>query len=137
MRFKSQSRASEMPEVNLVPMMDVLMTILTFFIIIAMTMSNVRSLDLRLPTVQTGGTQSQSLTSSLRVGLTAKGQFLIDNQPVAANELKQNIQTYLAQNPQGVVLLSADRTLPYEQVIKVLAEMESVGGDRISLALEQ
>jgi biopolymer transport protein ExbD len=137
MRFKSQSRASEMPEVNLVPMMDVLMTILTFFIIIAMTMSNVRSLDLRLPTVQTGGTQSQSLTSSLRVGLTAKGQFLIDNQPVATNELKQNIQTYLAQNPQGVVLLSADRTLPYEQVIKVLAEMESVGGDRISLALEQ
>lgn len=137
MHFKSQSKSAEMPEVNLVPMMDVLMTILTFFIIIAMTMSNVRSLDLRLPSGQSGGNPSQSLPSALRVGLTTKGQFLIDNQSVNADELKQQMQSYLAQNPEGVVLLSADRSLPYEQVVKALAEMEAVGGDRISLALEQ
>jgi biopolymer transport protein ExbD len=47
------------------------------------------------------------------------------------------MQSYLAQNPQGVVLLSADRSLPYEQVVRVLGEMEAIGGDRISLALEQ
>jgi biopolymer transport protein ExbD len=137
MRFKSQSKSAEIPEVNLVPMMDILMTILTFFIIIAMTMSNVRSLDLRLPSGQAGGTQSATLPSALRVGLTAKGQFLVDNQPVNIDELKQRMQSYLAQNPQGVVLLSADRSLPYEQVVRVLGEMEAIGGDRISLALEQ
>jgi biopolymer transport protein ExbD len=136
MRFKSQSQGSELPEINLVPMMDVLMTILTFFIIIAMTMSNVRSLDLRLPSSKSGGTQSQT-PNALRVGLTAKGQFLIDNQSVNTDQLKEKMQAYLKQNPQGVVLLSADRTLPYERVMKVLGEMEALGGDRISLALEQ
>jgi biopolymer transport protein ExbD len=137
MRFKSQSKSAEMPEVNLVPMMDVLMTILTFFIIIAMTMSNVRSLDLRLPGGQSGGAQSAVPPSALRIGLTAKGQFLVDNQPVNGDDLKQRMQSYLAQNPQGVVLLSADRTLPYEQVVQVLGDLEAIGGDRISLALEQ
>jgi biopolymer transport protein ExbD len=136
MRFKSQSHSSKLPEINLVPMMDVLMTILTFFIIIAMTMSNVRSLDLRLPSSPAGGTQSQ-IPNALRVGLTAKGQFMIENQPVDAAQLKQRMQAYLQQNPQGTILLSADRTLPYDRVVKVLGEMEVLGGDRISLALEQ
>jgi biopolymer transport protein ExbD len=136
MRFKSQSQVSKLPEINLVPMMDVLMTILTFFIIIAMTMSNVQSLDLRLPSSQAGGSGTQ-LPNALRVGLTAKGQFLIDNQQVNADQLKQKMQAYLQQNPQGIILLSADRTLPYDRVVKVLGDMEALGGDRISLALEQ
>jgi biopolymer transport protein ExbD len=39
MRFKSQQKSSQMPDVNLVPMMDVIMTILTFFIIVSMTLT--------------------------------------------------------------------------------------------------
>jgi len=42
----------------------------------------------------------------------------------------------LAQNPQGAVLLKADRKVAYEQLAQLLGKMQKVGGDRVSLAIE-
>jgi biopolymer transport protein ExbD len=42
----------------------------------------------------------------------------------------------LQKNPQGAVVLNADRKLPYEQVVQVLGKMRDIGGDRVSLAIE-
>ena len=55
MRFKAQSGKRDLPEVNLVPMMDVLMTILVFFIIISMTAQfNEQAVDIKLPSTAAG-----------------------------------------------------------------------------------
>jgi biopolymer transport protein ExbD len=134
MRFKSQSHGSELPEVNLVPMMDVLLTVLTFFIVIAMTMSmsNQRSLDILLPNSK-GGSDRLKPPNPLMVGLTVKGELFIDRKPITPRLMKQEMQAYLSKNPKGAVILSADRKLPYETVMKVLGEMEDLGGDRVSL----
>jgi biopolymer transport protein ExbD len=136
MRFKSQSHSSELPEVNLVPMMDVLLTVLTFFIVIAMTMSmsNQRSLDILLPNGK-GGSDRLKPPNPLMVGLTVNGELFIDRKPITQEQMKQEIQAYLGKNPNGAVILSADRKLPYENVMKVLGEMEDLGGDRVSLAI--
>lgn len=136
MRFKSQSHSSELPEVNLVPMMDVLLTVLTFFIVIAMTMSlsNQQSLDILLPNGK-GGSDQLKAPNPLMVGLTLNGALFIDRRPITPVQMKQEMQTYLSNNPKGAVILSADRKLPYEAVMKVLGEMEDLGGDRVSLAL--
>ncbi len=136
MRFKSQSHGSELPEVNLVPMMDVLLTVLTFFIVMAMTMSmsNQRSLDILLPNSK-GGSDQLKPPKPLMVGLTVNGKLSIDRKPITLGQMKQEMQAYLSKNPKGVVILSADRKLPYENVMKVLGEMEDLGGDRVSLAI--
>ncbi len=57
MNFKTQQKSSsQVPEINLVPMMDVLMTILTFFIIISMTLSSQqRALNVTLPSTDGEG----------------------------------------------------------------------------------
>ncbi|MBE9069935.1 biopolymer transporter ExbD, partial [Leptolyngbya cf. ectocarpi LEGE 11479] len=49
MGLKSRHQRSGIPEVNLVPMMDVLMTVLTFFVIISMELSGVQIFGVSLP----------------------------------------------------------------------------------------
>jgi biopolymer transport protein ExbD len=46
------------------------------------------------------------------------------------------MQAYLKQHPQGAVILNADHKLPYEQVVQLLGKMRDIGGDRVSLAIE-
>lgn len=54
---------------------------------------------------------------------------------MSETELAQQIQAYLAQNPQGAVLLKADRAVSYQQLAKVLETMQKAGGEQVSLAI--
>ena len=137
MRFKSQQKGSQMPDVNLVPIMDVILTILTFFIIVSMTLTGQQqSVDITLPSTDAGAS-TLPVPDPLVVGLNQQGQVLLNNQLVSDAQLSQQMQTYLVQNSKGAVILKADRKLPYEQVIQVLGKMRDIGGDRVSLAIEQ
>ena len=125
-----------MPEINLVPMMDVLMTILTFFIIISMTMTaQQQSVNIDLPSTNAGANTVKT-PDPLVVGLTNQGVLVIANNPVTDAQLSQQMQAYLQTNPNGAVVLQADKKLPYEQVVQVLGKMRDVGGDRVSLAID-
>ena len=138
MPLKSRFRAStsQMPEINLVPMMDVLMTILTFFIIISMTLTaQQQSVNIDLPSTNAGANTVKT-PDPLVVGLTNQGVLAIANNPVTDAQLSQQMQAYLQTNPNGEVVLQADKKLPYEQVVQVLGKMRDVGGDRVSLAID-
>ena len=124
-----------MLEVNLVPMMDVLLTVLTFFIIISMTLTSQQSVDVTLPSANAGLSQQKN-PDPLIIGLNQQGQILLANQPTSRDQLAQQMQTYLTQHSQGAVILKADRKLPYEEVVRVLGDMRDIGGDRVSLAIE-
>ncbi|MBD1862387.1 MULTISPECIES: biopolymer transporter ExbD [Trichocoleus] len=136
MRFKSRQNRAEMPELNLLPMMDVIMTVLTFFIIVSMTLTNQKTVNITLPSANTS-TELQNTPDPLVVGLNRQGQVLLADQPTNEAALAQQMQAYLVQNPKGAVILKADSKLPYEQVVKLLATMRDVGGDRVSLAVDE
>ncbi len=135
MRFKSQQKKSEMPEVNLVPMMDVLMTILTFFIIIAMTLTTQQTVNVTLPSASAGAVELKE-PDPLIIGLNLQSEILLDDKTVSQAELSQRMQSYLVQNPKGAVILKAADKIPYDQVVRLLGTMRDVGGDRVSLAIE-
>jgi biopolymer transport protein ExbD len=138
MRFKSQQKSSQMPEVNLVPMMDVIMTILTFFIIVSMTLKAEQgAIDVTLPSASAGASKQKTQTAEpLIVSLNQQEQLFLGSQPISEAQLAQPIKTYLQQNPQGSVVLSADKKLPYEKVVQLLGKMRDIGGDRVSLAID-
>lgn len=136
MRFKTQQRGSSLPQVNLVPMLDVLMTVLTFFIVTSMVLIMQLSVDVQLPGKGDNTTQQGATPEPLVVELKPQEQIILGNQAVSKEQLVQQMQAYLAQNTKGVVLLQADSNLPYEQVVQLLGEMRDIGGDRVSLAIE-
>ncbi|OLP18968.1 biopolymer transporter ExbD [Leptolyngbya sp. 'hensonii'] len=136
MRSRNRHHSSSMPEVNLVPMMDVIMTILTFFILVSMTLTGQRAINVTLPSA-TAGVSEVKEPEPLIIGLSTQNQTLIDNKPVAEGELGQRIQAYLAKNPTGAVILKADKKVPYEEVAKLLGIMRDMGGERVSLAIDE
>ncbi len=142
MKFKTQNRSSQMPEVNLIPMMDIIMTILTFFIIVSMTLTNRSgSVKVQLP----GSGQGTASTQEKSVGpqiikIDAQGQlYWVSDEnretPTTLDQVEPQVKAYLQQNAKGMVLINADRTLPYDKVIQVLMKLKSVGGDRVSLGV--
>lgn len=138
MRFKRQE-VTGLPTINLIPMIDVLMTVLTFFIIVSMTL-NGQVVNVFLP--RTGGTGTEagegkaSTIAPLVIGLNAEGKILYDGRTITPEEMIQHMQAYLQQNPQGIVNLKADRELTYAQVAELLKIMRDVGGGRVSLGIE-
>ncbi|WP_242042274.1 MULTISPECIES: biopolymer transporter ExbD [unclassified Leptolyngbya] len=135
MRF-NRSRKQEMPEINLVPMMDVLMTILTFFIIVSMSAQfGSQALDITLPNADSGA-NAVNYPDPLIVGMNEQEQLSLNGQPVSQEQLSQQMQAYLSQNPEGSIILQADYRLPYQQIVNVLGQMRAIGGDRVSLGID-
>lgn len=136
MRKRSQP-PNGLPEVNLIPMLDVLMSVLTFFIIISMTLTGEQIVGVTLPTGTTddeGAPTEEEAPDPLVVGLTKDGVTVIRMEPLSAEELSQRIQSYLAEYPEGTIVLKADQELPYEEVLVVLRQLRDIGGDRVGLA---
>jgi biopolymer transport protein ExbD len=136
MKFKQKGGSgNSMPEVNLVPMMDVIMTILTFFILVTMTMTNFQSVDANLPSSEKG-VNKDTPVDPLVIGLTKQGQVMIDNAAANESQIGQQVVAYFQKNPKGSVVLKADKGLAYEKVVQTLGVLREVGGDKVSLAIE-
>jgi biopolymer transport protein ExbD len=131
---------SRIPTVDLVPMMDVLMTVLIFFVVVSMGLTGVQINGVVLPRSVDGtdpsSAESERETPPLAVGLTAQGALVLDGDPTDLSALAPAIQTYFAENPNGSILLKADRALPYDDIAALLIELRKVGGSRVSLAVE-
>jgi biopolymer transport protein ExbD len=126
-----------MPEVNLVPMMDVVMTILTFFIIVSMTLTSAKTVkEVSLPSTDTKNATVEEPSEPFVVGVNRKGQMVVDDEPVDDVKLAQQVVEYLQKNPKGSVVLKADKNLNYEKVVQAIAVLRDVGGDKVSLAIE-
>lgn len=126
---------SHMPEPNLVPMMDVILTVLMFFIIMSMAPKSKAIKDLALPSADRGKVE-EAMPDPLVIAMNQQGQMLVDNTTLGEAQIGQKVVDYLNKNPKGAVLLKADKRLAYEKVAKLLGVLREVGGDRVSLALE-
>ncbi|NER21514.1 MAG: biopolymer transporter ExbD [Symploca sp. SIO1C2] len=134
MRFNKQQQVSSTPEVNLIPLLDVLMSVLTFFIIASMSLTSQKLAGVSLPGAGAGFNEQQT-PEQLIVGLDKQGKLLIKGERVTNAELAKEMSSFLDKNPQGAVILKADRELPYQEVVKVLKEMGKLGGNRVSLSI--
>ncbi len=133
-------RSSRIPEVNLVPMMDVLMTVLIFFVVISMGLTGVQINGVTLPQSVDGAdeniTENSKEDKPLVIGLTADKDLKLDGETTDLKALAPVIKTYFTENPDGSLMLKADRALPYDDIATLLAELRSIGGRRVSLAVE-
>jgi biopolymer transport protein ExbD len=117
-------------------MLDVLMTVLTFFIVVSMTLTLEKNVDIELPNNEASAPPTNTSTAPLVVKLNPQGQLLLNDKPSAQDQVIPQLKAYLAANPKGFVVLQADPQLPYEKVVQQLADLKDVGGDRVSLAIE-
>lgn len=136
MRLNRPRPGSQIPEVNLVPMMDVLMTVLTFFIIISMTLTGQNIVSVDLPEAERGVGEGDEEIEPFVVGLNAQGEILMAEESISLSELTGEVGAYLVENPDGIIRIKADRDLSYDEVENLLRTLQDIGGNRVSLAIE-
>jgi biopolymer transport protein ExbD len=123
-------RRRKKPGINILPLLDVLMVIL-FFFLITMQFRQVRTLNLVLPEIQTAG--SNLLSDKIVLSVDAEGSLLYNNTPVTELQLTVSLKgaAEIGQNRQ--VLLLADEETPLRKVTWIMDQCRSNGIEKIRI----
>lgn len=117
--------------VELVPLIDVIFCILTFFIVAAVTLTRQAAINVDLPSAKTGTTQMRQI---LVVSIDPIGQTYVEKDPVTQSQLTDALVKFRKESPDGLMVLYASRASSYNDVVRVLDLLRSVGGTRVALA---
>ena len=119
-------------QIQIIPLIDVIFCILTFFLLAALQFTRQQAINVDLPKANTSTTpQAQQ---RLIVTIDPVGQIYVEQQPINLDQLPGTLQTYFRANPTALMVLNASRTSSYDDVVQVLDTMRQVGGDRVALA---
>jgi biopolymer transport protein ExbD len=118
-------------QIQIIPLIDVIFCILTFFILAVLKMKTSQSLNIDNPKAQSNTTQP---AERLIISLDPSGQTYLGQQPADRNSLAAEVRKYLDSKPNGTVVLNASQYASYSDVIWILGELRQVGGSRIALA---
>lgn len=132
-------KESKIPTIDLVPMLTVMMGVLAFFVVVAVSLGSEQLIEVELPPEQTDDIPPDQLPTAdeiFIVEMDANQDMSLNGQPIDTTQLTLEIDNYLRENPKKTVYLVPDQELPYENVMQFLGDMRAVGGDRVSLALE-
>jgi biopolymer transport protein ExbD len=122
-------------QVPIIPMIDVIFCILTFFLIAALQFTRQQAINVDLPKASTGTTSATNSPDRLYVEIKADGQIDVQNYPVRRQDLEQQFKQYTQTHPSGLLVLNASRASMYNDVIQILDLMRKVGGNRVALGI--
>jgi biopolymer transport protein ExbD len=140
MKIRKKYQGSANTEINLTALLDVVFSILAFFILLsaALTMPSRTGIDLPISDRNSKG---DSNTGDLQpenifiITLDPAGQMLRDGKLLPPQQLSESITSFLAASPNGKIVLSADdSTVSYQIVINRLSELRAIAGNRVAIA---
>lgn len=119
------------PQINIVPMIDVIFALLTFFIMSALFLTRSTGLPVNLPKAITAETQA---TGEIVVTINPQGGLSLNQQPTQLDDLQARVRTLVGSNPQAVVTISADEQVNHGRVIAVMDQLRLIPGVRLAIA---
>jgi len=132
-----RGRGREEVEINLIPMIDVLLVIL-IFLMITTTYSKFAGLEINLPTADAPAQQEQP--NEINVMVTAVGDVSVNKVAVPGHEVAA-IGAALAQAAKGakepVVIINADAKTTHQSVVDVMQAAQQAGLNHVSFAIQQ
>ncbi len=122
--------------INIIPLIDVVFSILAFFVLASAGLVTPTKLGITLPQEQKNSTQAIPLRPELLiVTLDREGTPRLKGEIVTKTALESQIKTHLINYPKGIVVLNAeDSQVSYQQVIEFLQELKTIAGDRVAIA---
>ena len=132
MRRRRQSDSDE-SEVNLTPMLDVVFIMLIFFIVTASFVKEA-GIDISRPPAATAERKERG---NILVAITENDQIWIDRRQVDPRALRANIERLHAENPQGSVVIQADKESKTETLIQVMDASRQAGVYNVSIAAQE
>ncbi|MGV2831130.1 ExbD/TolR family protein [Myxosarcina sp. GI1(2024)] len=121
-------------EINLVPMIDVIFSILAFFIISSLFLTRSQGLPVDLPSAQTAEPEQ---TVQMNITIEADGKMFLDRQPIQLDELQSTLTEKIAPDSDSVVIINADEKVEHGTVVQVMDRLRQVPGARMAIAADK
>ena len=133
MSRRKRVRDEEESEVNLTPMLDVVFIMLIFFIVTASFVKEA-GIDVNRPDAATAEKKTKG---NILVAITENGQIWIDKRQVDPRALRANIERLHAENPQGSVVIQADKNSKNGLLVQVMDSARLAGVYNVSIAAQE
>jgi len=132
-----RGRRHEEPEINLIPLIDVVLVII-IFLMLTTTFSKVSGLEINLPTAESEG--AESAPNEIVVAVSAAGDVLVNRQPVGDKDVNAIAAALGRAVPPGgkdpVVVINADAKAAHQSVIDVMQAAQRAGLPHITFATQ-
>jgi biopolymer transport protein TolR len=121
-----------MSEINVTPLVDVMLVLLIIFMVAAPMM--MQGMDVQLP--QTTSKVIHSPEERLVISITKKQEIFINQYRVSREELQEKLKVLYQNKKEGEVFLRADRSLPYGFVVQVMSDIKNAGIEKLGMVTE-
>lgn len=127
-----------MAEINVVPYIDVMLVLLVIFMATAPLL--MQGVEVDLPKADSSPV-SDSDAEPLIVSIDAQSRLYLnlgasDDQALSMETVKQRVATVLKRNPEKVVMVWGDATVPYGDVVVLMSELQEAGAPSVGLVTE-
>ena len=123
-----------MSEINVTPLVDVMLVLLVIFLITAPLMSSALRLD--LPTTEATPAPAPAPSHSLSLSIDPQGLVFIDDKPVALEALPAVLAMQASADASVEVQLRADQSVPYGRVAELMGLLQKAGLTKVALAVQ-
>lgn len=116
-------------DINITPLVDAMLVLLIVFIVTAPLLTNI--VKVNLP--KAAPTQSTDQNKAVVISVSSKGEIFLDQDKVALEQFENEIQSRKNANLNLALKFHADETVSYGTIAKLLASIERVGIEKLSL----
>ena len=128
------SRRQPEPEINITPLVDVMLVLLIIFMVITPTLAE--GADIQLPTMISVDPKPKDL-EPIDVALLRDGSVMLNKSPIPAASLEGRLRALHAADEKKRVMLKADTTVPYKRVRETFALLQTVGFHGVALRVSK
>jgi biopolymer transport protein TolR len=126
-RLERSPGAQPMSEINVTPLVDVMLVLVVIFIITAPLLAS--SIKLDLP--KSDAARPNEAPQYVTLAVDRAGQAFLNDQPVSGAQLDERLRQNAARNPDTEVQLRADETVPYGRIVELMGIAQKAGLNRI------
>lgn len=127
-------REKNQPPVMIIPMIDIMLFLLVFFMLSTIYMVQTNTLPVSLP--QSSTAKQEMRPNVVPITILASGDVLFDQDSVPNQQLVEKIHKALAEDKNSIFVLRGDKSARYESVVAVLDLLKKSGAVRVSIATE-
>ncbi len=131
-RLERTPGAQPFSEINVTPLVDVMLVLVVIFIITAPLLAS----SIRLDLPRSDAAQPGKVPQFVTLVVDKSGQAFLNDQPVSADQLAQSLQQSAARNPDTEVQLRADQAVPYGRIVEVMGIAQKAGLNRIGFVAD-
>lgn len=131
MNFTERDSLEAEPDINIIPLIDVLFFIIIFFVMSTSFMQN-GGLDVNLPTAATKRAETKS--EEIVITVAKDGEFAVQGKRMSLEDLQRELKVSAEHSPRPVIVIQADKDTLHGRVVELMDLARSSGFEQLSVA---